>query len=170
VDAAGDPWQFHGMPRTASQCLHLAERVEALAQELYAFLAEAFAAEPALASLFRRLAAEEGQHALRIRLLDRHGGRSPWPPDVAERSCADLEAMAREVEEMRGEFSGLGPEPDAGRVLGRLVSMEERFHSAHAQELARCAAPEVERLFTSLAAQDAAHQELLRAALLSTAA
>ena len=158
------------MAKTASQCLRFAERVETLAQELYSTLAEAFAAEPALAALFRRLAAEEGQHALRIRLLDRHGGRSPWPQEVAVRSCADLEAMAREMDAMRLEFASLGPEPDAGRVLGRLVSMEDRFHAVHAQELARCAAPEVERLFASLASQDAAHHELLRAALLSTAA
>ncbi|HET8723655.1 MAG TPA: ferritin family protein [Anaeromyxobacteraceae bacterium] len=158
------------MPKTASQCLQLAERVEVLAQQLYTDLAEAFAAEAELSRLFRRLAAEEEQHGMRIRLLGRHAGRAPWPPDLAERSCADLEAMAVETETLRTNISNLPSPPDAGRVLELLVSMEDRFHSVHAQELARCAVPEVARLFASLAAQDAAHHALLRAALTATAA
>lgn len=158
------------MPRTASQCLQLAQRVEALAQEIYTGLAEAFAAEPALSRLFRRLAAEEEQHGMRIRLLERHAGRAPWPSELVERSCAELTAMAAEMEGMRRDFASLPMPPDAAEVLGLLVSMEDRFHSVHAQELARCAVPEVARLFSSLASQDAAHHELLRAALTSTAA
>ena len=158
------------MPRTASQCLQLAQRVEALAQEIYTGLAEAFAAEPALSNLFRRLAAEEGQHGMRIRLLERHAGRAPWPPELVERSCAELTAMVLEMEGLRRTFSSLPSPPDAAEVLGLLVSMEDRFHSVHAQELARCAVPEVARLFASLAAQDAAHHALLRAALTATAA
>lgn len=170
MDAVLVRWQWCGMPKTASQCLRTAERVETLAQDLYTTLAESFAGEPGLARLFRRLAAEEGQHVMRIRLLERHGGRAPWPPEVVERSCADLEAMAAEIEAMRTEFAGLPSPPDAAPVLERLVTMEDRFHSIHAQELARCAVPEVEQLFASLASQDAAHQELLRAAMTSTAA
>jgi hypothetical protein len=158
------------MPKTASNCLRAAETVELLAQELYTALADTFVGEPAMRNLFLRLAAEEGQHVMRIRLLARHGGRSPWPQDVVERSCAALDAMAAELETMRADFAKLPVPPDAGSVLVRLVSMEDRFHSVHAQELARCAVPEVERLFASLASQDAAHQELLRAAMTSSAA
>lgn len=158
------------MQKTASQCLHLAQRVEALAQELYTELAVAFAGEPALSRLFQRLAAEEGQHGMRIRLLERHGGRSPWPAGVAERSCADLTAMVAEMERTRRVLSSLLPTTDAAQVLELLISMEDRFHAVHAQELARCAVPEVAQLFASLAAQDEAHHELLRAALASTAA
>ena len=158
------------MSKTTSQCLRSAERVEALAQELYTGLAETFAGEPGLRQLFLRLAAEEGQHVMRIRLLGRHGGKSPWPPDVVERACADLETMAAEIETMRRDFERLPSPPDAAPVLERLVSMEDRFHSVHVQELARCAVPEVGRLFASLASQDAAHQALLRAAMTSSAA
>ena len=158
------------MPNTASQCLRAAERVETLAQELYSGLAETFAAEPGLAQLFLRLAAEEGQHVMRIRLLHRTGAKSAWPPEVVERACADLETMAAEIDAMRGEFARLPSPRDSGSVLERLVSMEDRFHSIHAQELARCAVPEVERLFAALASQDGAHQALLRAAMTSSAA
>ncbi len=158
------------MPKNASQCLRSAERVELLAQELYTSLAERFPEDSGLRPLFARLAAEEGQHVMRIRLLERHRGLAPWPADVVERSCADLETMAAEIDAMRREFEQLPSPIDADAVLTRLVSMEDRFHSIHAQELARCAAPEVARLFTSLATQDAAHHELLRAAMTSTAA
>jgi rubrerythrin len=158
------------MPKTAAQCIHLAERVETLAQELYAILAEAFAAEPALASLFRRLAAEEGQHALRIRLLERHAGRSPWQPQVLDRVGQDLDAMAREIEELRTRLAGLPSPLDAFSVIAHLASMEERAHAAHAHELAHSAVPEIAHLFRTLAAQDAGHGALLRAARGSSAA
>ena len=58
---------------------------------------------------------------------------------------------------------------DADAVLQRLAAMEDRFHSIHAQELARSAVPGVQELFASLARQDGAHKELLRAAMTSAA-
>jgi hypothetical protein len=157
------------MTKSASQCLHAAERMEALAQNLYMRLADAFADRPALRGLFLRLAAEEGQHAMRIRLLERHRGAALWPADVVDRSCRDIDEMTAQIATMRQELDGEHLTLDADVVLQRLAAMEDRFHSIHAQELARSAVPGVQELFASLARQDGAHEELIRAAMTSAA-
>jgi rubrerythrin len=147
---------------TTAQCFRSAERVEMLAQELYAALAEAFADRPALRDLFRRLSAEEAQHALRIRLLEKHGGKAAWAPEELGTLCDDLRAMAEEVASMKAEFGRPGGPPPADVVLRRVSGMERTFGALHAEELARSAEPEVRALFESLARQDAAHLALLR--------
>jgi rubrerythrin len=157
------------MAKTASQCLRAAERMESLAQNLYLKLADAFAAQPRLHSLFRQLAAEEAQHAMRIRLLERHRGSVLWSADVLDRSGNDLDAMTAEIETMRKELERQDLTLDAEAVLQRLATMEDRFRTIHAQELARCSVPGVHELFASLALQDTAHMELLRAAMTSAA-
>jgi hypothetical protein len=139
--------------------------MEALAQNLYTRLADAFSERPALRDLFLRLAAEEGQHAMRIRLLERHRGAALWPADIVERSSRDLDEMTAAITSMRQDLDRHHLALDADAVLQRLAAMEDRFHSIHAQELARSAVPGVQELFASLARQDGAHQELLRAAM-----
>jgi hypothetical protein len=47
--------------------------------------------------------------------------------------------------------------------------MESRFGSLHAEELAKSAAPAVQKLFASLARQDAKHSEMIRKAGLQAA-
>ncbi len=147
---------------TVAQCLRSAERMEMLAQELYAGLADAFATRPALRDLFRRLSAEEAQHALRIRLLERHRGKAPWAPGMAGAICEDLQGMAEEIASMKADFGGPGGPPAADEVLRRVAAMERSFGRVHAEELARSAEPEVRALFESLARQDATHQALIR--------
>jgi hypothetical protein len=147
---------------TAERCFRSAERVEMLAQELYAGLADAFAARPPLRDLFRRLAAEEAQHALRIRLLERHRGKAPWAPEVVGAICADLDGMTAEITAMKADLGRPGEPPPADEVLRRVAAMERRFGRLHAEELARSAEPEVRVLFESLARQDATHQALIR--------
>jgi rubrerythrin len=158
------------MTRTATQCLGAATRIESLAQELYAGLAVTFQHQPYLRELFAQLAAEEGQHAMRIRLLDRHQGKAPWPSEAIDRISADLDAVEEELTAMKASFRTLSPAADARIVLRRLGVMEERFGSIHAEELARSAAPEVHKLFASLSQQDVRHRELIQKALERTAA
>jgi rubrerythrin len=157
------------MSRTVMQCLGAATRIESLAQELYTGLATTFQHQPFLRQLFERLAAEEGQHAMRIRLLSGHGGRVAWPQETLDRIGADLDAVSSEVAMCRGEFRTLAPSADARPVLRRLADMERRFTSIHAEELAKCGDPDVQRLFASLATQDVQHRELIEQALTRTA-
>jgi rubrerythrin len=153
------------MTRTAAQCLGAATRIESLAQDLYAGLAETFRHQPYLRELFTQLAAEEGQHAMRIRLLDRHQGKAPWPQETVERVSADLDAVEEEMVAMTASFRTLSLAADARPVLRRLASMEERFGSLHAEELARSSEPDIQKLFAALAQQDGRHRELIQRAL-----
>ncbi len=158
------------MTRTAAQCLGSAVRIECLAQELYAGLAETYLHQPYLRDLFAQLAAEEGQHAMRIRLLDRHQGKAPWPQETIDRMSADLDALATEIAAMQESFRVIAMTADARPVLRRLAEMEVRFGSVHAEQLARSAEPEIQRLFAALAEQDAHHRELIQNALGKAAA
>ena len=150
---------------TAERCLGAALRVEALAEELYAGLAATFEGQPWLRDLFLRLAAEEGQHAMRIRLLRIHAGRTPWSAATLQAVGDDLEALADAIAALRDEFRQLSGTADARGILRRLAALEVRFATVHAEELARSADPEVERLFGSLALQDARHRQLIEEAL-----
>ncbi len=150
---------------TAERCLSAAIRVEALAEELYAGLAATYEGQPWLRDLFRRLAAEEGQHAMRIRLLRIHAGRTPWPMATLQAVGGDLEALAEAIAALREEFRSLSGAGDAREVLRKVAELEVRFATVHAEELARSADPEIERLFGSLALQDARHRQLIEEAL-----
>jgi rubrerythrin len=152
------------MSRTTAQCIRAAERVEMLAAELYESLALSFVETPWLRDLFVALASEERQHAMRIRLLERHQGTTPWLPQALEPLCRDLDAMAAEIEGVRVEFRRPGAVRSPSQVLQRVAEMERRFGSLHAEELSRSASPEVSRLFRSLALQDARHRQLLEQA------
>ena len=153
------------MTKTASTFLRAAERMEAVAQALYTDLAISFSDHPDLRQLFLRLAAEEEQHALRIRLLERYQGKLAWPRDVLAKFCSDCDALIAEMETMRRDLGPFPASNDPATVLGRLAALEERFGLLHAQDLARYAGPEVHELFASLALQDAAHRVLIKAAM-----
>jgi hypothetical protein len=107
---------------------------------------------------------------MRIRLLERHQGRAPWPPATIDRISADLDAVAEELGTMKESFRTLSPAADARIVLRRLGSMEERFGSIHAEELARSSEPDIQNLFAALAQQDVRHRELIQKALERSAA
>jgi rubrerythrin len=158
------------MTRTAAQCMGSAIRIECLAQELYEGLASAFQHQPYLRELFEELAAEEGQHAMRIRLLERHQGKAPWPQETIDRVSAELDAVATEIAAMQASFRTVSLAADARPVLRRLAEMELRFGSVHAEQLARSAEPEIQKLFAALADQDARHRELIQIALGKAAA
>jgi rubrerythrin len=149
---------------TTYECFQAAARIETLAQELYARLAAIFDGRPYLRHLFAQLAVEEGQHAMRIALLARHQGRSPWAAEALDRISASLGDMAREIEAMKAEFARAGSANDPVEVLRRVVEMERRFGSIHAEELSHSANPDVHELFTSLAEQDARHRAIIESA------
>jgi rubrerythrin len=148
----------------ASQILRSAARIESMAQDLYAELAVTFAHQPFLREMFEMLAREEAQHAMRIRLLDRHHGRAPWHEDELARFRVELDAMVKEIEAVRELASAAVGTRNVGGLLRRLTAMESRFGSIHAEEFARNAAPEVQELFASLASQDARHSEMIEKA------
>ena len=148
----------------ASQILRSAARVESMARDLYAELAVTFAHQPFLREMFEVLAREEEQHAMRIRLLDRHHGRAPWSEEELEHFQAQLDEMVKELEAVRELASAAVGARNVGGLLRRLTAMEARFGSIHAEELARSAAPEVRQLFASLATQDARHSEMIEKA------
>ena len=158
------------MTRTAMQCLGAATRIESLAQELYSGLATTFQHQPYLRELFTQLAAEEGQHAMRIRLLERHQGKAPWPQETIDRVSADLDAVQEQMTAMKESFRMLSLVADARPVLRHLATLEERFGTIHAEELARSSEPEIQKLFGSLAQQDSRHRELIQKALERNAA
>lgn len=149
------------MSRTTAQCIRAAERVEMLAAELYESLAVSFAEAPWLRELFAGLAAEERQHAMRIRLLERHQGVNAWLPEALGPICRDLDAMAEELESTRARLRLPGALRSPTVVLERVCDIERRFGTLHAEELCRSASPEVVRLFRSLALQDERHRRLL---------
>jgi rubrerythrin len=153
------------MTRTVMQILGAATRIESQAQDIYKGLAATFEHQPFLKELFGQLAAEEGQHAMRIRLLDRHGGKASWPADRLERIGSDLDALSAEIAEKQVAFGRLHAASDAREVLRSLAEMELRFGSVHAEELARSGDPAVEKLFGALAQQDDRHRELIARAL-----
>jgi rubrerythrin len=146
------------------ECFRGAARIETLAQEMYTGLAERFSGRPYLSHLFTQMAAEEGQHAMRIWLLARHQGATAWAADAATRISAGLEDIVKEIESMKAEFSRPGATDDPGDVLRRIVEMERRFGSFHAEQLARSADPDVHKLFSSLAEQDARHRAIIESA------
>lgn len=148
----------------ASQILRSAARIESMAQDLYAELAVTFTHQPFLREMFELLAREEAQHAMRIRLLDRHHGRAPWSEEDLERFQVELDGMAQEIEAVRVLAGAAVGTRNVGGLLRRLTAMETRFGSIHAEELARSAAPEVQKLFATLAAQDAKHSEMIEKA------
>jgi len=153
------------MTRTAMQILGAAVRIESLAQDIYANLATTFDHQPFLKELFGQLAIEEGQHAMRIRLLDRHAGKAPWPVEKLERIGSDLDALSAELTRKQASFRKLHAASDAREVLRSMAEMEARFGSVHAEELARSGSPEVQKLFGALAVQDDRHRELIARAI-----
>jgi rubrerythrin len=148
----------------ASQILRSAARIESMAQELYAGLAVTFAHQPFLREMFEQLAREEAQHAMRIRLLDRHHGRAPWSDEELERFQLELDGMVQELEAVRELAGAAAGARNVSALLRRLTEMEARFGSIHAEELAQSASPEVRALFASLATQDVKHSEMIEKA------
>jgi rubrerythrin len=146
---------------TPLDCLAAAERIERLAQRLYAMLGDRTRHWPLLQQLFLRLSAEEEQHALRIQTFGRHALPAEHDPEVANEVGATLASMAEELEGLIVDLSTRPDFQDSGEILRLVAGFESRFADLHSERLAKLFAPEVRRLFAALAAQDRQHVELL---------
>jgi rubrerythrin len=151
--------------KTASQCLGAAVRLELAAQELYTELSGRFFHEPYLRDLFHRLAEEERQHAMRIRMLSRHQGNAPWTPEVLQRAVTALNSAEAAIAGLKKEFSAPSARLDGVTVLRRVGEVETQFNAIHAEDLAKSLDPTIQKLFSSLAEQDTKHRDLIRAAM-----
>jgi rubrerythrin len=148
---------------TTSGCIRAAIELELRSASLYRALAERFSGHAWLRLLLDGLTEEEQQHAMRIRMLERVHPASIWKPeDLPAFSTAIQAALARtmEVEETIARSGQIPPLS----VLEAVRRLEAATAGAHAEALARSAAPDVRGLFESLATQDRHHGEVLERA------
>ena len=143
------------------ELLDKAERIELLAEQLYAALAGRFGGDAK--QLFQRLAAEEAQHATRIRLL---AGRYRQDKKLVASLSADttlLDRLLVEADEALAAVQAGAWDGDPQAAFHSAAELERHFCQAHAQALSADAHPELRSFFEQLAAQDKAHEALLQA-------
>jgi hypothetical protein len=138
-----------------------AERIEAIAATIYAFFARQFAGDEKARALFKRLEAEEIQHATRVRLL---AARYVADRRLIERfgHSAELEACLHIAEAALVEVNAGAWGADVTAVKLRLAELEIRLARAHAQAIAEGGHPALRDFFRQLALQDEAHAQLLK--------
>jgi hypothetical protein len=137
------------------QLFQRAERVERLCSLVYLTLAERFRHDAEACALFTRLAAEEEQHANRVRLVAAHYRNDPKLPICAD--LGGLEACAAECEQAVAEIQAGSWGTDLDEVRRRVFDIEIHMAQAHADLLARNASPELREFLAQLAQQDDAH-------------
>jgi rubrerythrin len=140
-----------------------AERLELLAAEMYRLLAERFASREPVRAVFLKLHQEEIQHATRVRLLAAQHRTDPWlfSSAVLFHGAPDPMLMVREVEEMVRDLEAGVWGKDLQDARARVVEMERRCVSLHAQFLVAGAPKEISSFFAELARQDEEHERLL---------
>ena len=152
---------------TTEECFEAAVQVEHLMRDIYFGLADRYAGEPARREMFLLLAAEEEQHAHRIRLLARTQDAGTWAKETAARIARNLDDMSAEllamVAELGDDFEGAPRE----NLLRRVMEAEHHCSSIHAEVLAETAEIDVQMLFSALAKQDVRHKTMLEQALAS---
>lgn len=146
---------------TTYYLLAQAERIELTCAAVYAALAVQFSRDPSARTLFERLAAEELQHASRIRLFSgryRHDAKL-----LAQKPAqhSELDGLLEEAQRILADVRAGRFEPDLARAKRTLCALEDRFARAHAEVLARDGHPDLRLFFEQLARQDAAHAQLL---------
>jgi rubrerythrin len=149
------------MPSTY-QLLEKAERLELLAEQLYQALARRFGGEAK--GLFQRLAAEEAQHAARVRLLTARYRQDKRLVAALAADTTLLDRLLLEAGEAVAAVNAGAWDGDPHAALRAAAELEHRFCQAHAQALSAEAHPDLRAFFEQLAAQDKAHQDLLAAA------
>jgi rubrerythrin len=138
-----------------------AERIEAVSAALYAALARRFRDDPEAHALFVRLGAEELQHASRIRLVAA-SYRNDSGVLERVRGAKELEACLAESERALADVEAGIWGSDVTQVKRRLRFLEAELSRAHAHTLLEDGDPGLRDFFRQLAAQDAAHAELLK--------
>lgn len=150
---------------TVQECFQSAVRIEILLRDLYAGLATCFRADPVLHESFLGLAEEEQQHALRIRLLALHRKGVVWTDEAIARIGKDVATIVAELSAMATDVASSHDGKGAVPVLRRVIEVERRCASLHAEGLARSADPAVRGFFSSLARQDTYHELMLQQAI-----
>ncbi len=141
------------------QLLEKAERLELLAQQIYEALSQRFGGETR--EVFQRLAAEESQHASRVRLL---GARYRQDRRLVTSLAIDTPLLDRLLVEAGEALEAVRAgawDGDAAAAMASAAELESRFCQAHAQSLSQGAMPELRSFFEQLASQDKAHARLL---------
>lgn len=141
--------------------LEKAERLEQLAAELYAELARHFCADPAAQKLFTQLRDEEQQHAARIRMLAAQSRRDSKLLAKIHVDTQGLDDVARELIAMIANLRHGNWGADLPQTKRVLLELEERASRAHAEGLTGLH-ESLRKFFEQLAAQDRAHEQLLR--------
>ncbi len=140
--------------------LSKAERVEKLSAQIYRRLGAGLPAGSSARQTFERLAAEEEEHAARVRELKARVEARPWNPELrldlaaADALLAEAEMLLYLVER---ETTIVSLE-DAARFM---IESERRLAGAHAHQLV-AGDPELESFFADLASRDQVHLEVLR--------
>jgi rubrerythrin len=142
------------------QLLDKAERLELLAERLYTALADRFGGEPK--ALFQRLAAEEAQHAARIRLLAARYRQDRKLVNTVSADISQLDRRLVEAEEALAAVTSGVWDGNPEAALAAAMELERSFCLAHAQALSSEARPELRAFFEQLASQDKAHAALLK--------
>lgn len=138
-----------------------AEHLEEACARIYDALAERFLSEEEASKLFRRLAGEERQHAQRVRLLAARYRHDSTLFEGVDMAGTQLEGLLQAANQILSEIQGGGWETDLARARAALVELEGRFRAGHAEVIAALADPALQKFFTSIAAQDEHHRQLL---------
>lgn len=140
--------------------LDLAERIEEIAARIYRALAKRHAGSPEARGLFEKLAAEEDQHALRVRMVrTRYLRDNQSVGDIALDVSAAMDAVRR-AEELCDRVAA-APDMTFTEAKRLARQLEEDLSRTHAEMLADSSAPEVRAFLESLARQDLEHARVL---------
>jgi hypothetical protein len=162
---------FPTRTQTAAQCIRSAMDLEQRIGRLYLDMAVRSEGQPWLRGLLRGLAAEEEQHAKRIRLLERVRSGTAWTGVELARVGASLRRAHERIDELERHGAAGGAAPiQATTACEAILAVELGLGSLHAEMMAGALVPEVRDLFDALARQDAHHQAVARDAMRSFAA
>lgn len=144
--------------------LRKAELLEEKSAALYQAAAKRFEADLHWSRLFTRLAEEERQHALRIRML---GSRLRQ----VRGALKDASVQDGQIDELIAASDAVATRiasPDelsVSELLTTLRDLEERLDVVHAHMILASGDPGLVKFFEQMAAQDRAHAQLLAAEL-----
>jgi rubrerythrin len=138
-----------------------AEQVERVAAKLYRQLAERFSATKATADTLSQLAAEEDQHAMRVRMLRDRYAKHPSAFEEVPLDLALMDELLAEAELLAQLFAREPFTLTVAEAREFMIKLEQRFASAHAQSMAVSATTELSTFFEALAKGDREHAKLL---------
>ena len=134
-----------------------AERIELFAAELYDNLAKRHPEGSKPRGVFGRLADEERQHALRIRMLADQFRRSPAAFSVLKLDAAELQSIAADMSSLLAKLRRAGGDASYESALQFAIAIEKRLASVHAECLIAASNPELANVFEQLARGDREH-------------